>query len=49
MVLVFGMKLMKYVSWVVFRDNQSSLPWKDIVFEGGFCTYLSEFDGRDIK
>ena len=43
------MKLMKYFQWAVFRNNQSSLPCKFIVFEGNFYTYISGFAGRDIK
>ena len=43
------MKLMQYFQWVVFRDNQNSLPGKFVVFEGDFYTYLSGFAGRDIK
>ena len=47
--LISVMKLMKYFQWVVFRNNQNSLPCKFIVFEGDFYTYLSGSAGRDIK
>ena len=43
------MKLMLSFQWVVFKNNQSSLPYKHIVFECDFCTYLWAFVGRGIK
>ena len=47
--LISVMKLMQSFQLVVFRNNQSSLPCKFIVFEGDFYTYLSGFVGTDIK
>ena len=47
--LISVMKLMQSFQWIVFRNNQSSLPCKFIVFEVDFYTYLSGFVGRDIK
>ena len=46
--LISVMKLMQSFQWIVFRNNQSSLPCKFIVFEVDFYTYLSDFVGRDI-
>ena len=43
------MKFMQCFQWVVFRNNQSSLPCKFIVFEDNFYTHLSGFVGRYIK
>ena len=34
------MNLIQSFQWVVFRNIQSSLPYKCIVFEGDFYTYL---------
>ena len=49
MKLISVMELMQYFQWVVFRNKQSSLPCKFIVFEGDSYINLSGFVGRDIK